>query len=87
MTQCTDNYFDDFKDSNTDYNFLINLNNSFCIPEDFSLKLSGSSSSEMHYATISIYNKSDNSTSTSALRTLMSTYAAGLFMTVPVMDL
>lgn len=87
MTQCPDNYFDNFKDANTDYSFLINLNNSYCIPKDFSLKLSGSSSSEMHYASISVYNKTDNTTSTNALRTLMNTYAAGLFMTVPVMDL
>jgi len=30
--QCAGTYFDGFKDSNTDYSFMSNLQNAFCLP-------------------------------------------------------
>lgn len=39
LIPCSNTYFDDFKDKNTDYTFLSNLTFAWCLPLNLSLNL------------------------------------------------
>ena len=57
FVQCSNTYFDNFKDSNTDYSFMSNLQNAFCLNPSTPLTLTASSNSAYHYANVEIYDK------------------------------
>jgi hypothetical protein len=87
LTKCPSNYFDGFKDNNTDYSFLDGVTNGYCLPSNVTLQLSSISSNPLQYFRIRIYNRTSASASTSALSNLVNNYQVGLLMTVPVIDI
>jgi len=88
LVPCTNDYFDNFKDKNTDYSFLNGLPFAWCLPLNISLNLTAiSSKNPMQYFTMRIINRTNDTTTTTNLRTLTSTYAVALYMTVPQIDL
>ena len=88
LVPCSNDYFDGFKDRNTDYSFLNGLPFAWCLPLNISLNLTAiSSKNPMQYFTMRIINKTNDTTTATNLRTLTSTYAVALYMTVPQIDL
>jgi hypothetical protein len=85
LATCPGTYFDGFKDSNTDYNYISGLTRAYCLPSNLSITLSAFSSMQSKYARIQIYDTVSN-TSTN-LQNLLSNYTVGVLMTVPVIDL
>ena len=61
FSQCSSTYFDGFKDSNTDYTFMNNLQNAFCLPTSQVIELTSQSSTRYQYANIEIYDKTTSS--------------------------
>ena len=52
LVPCSSDYFNGFKDSNTDYSFMSGLTNAYCLPTDLSIQLTSISENTMMYAVI-----------------------------------
>lgn len=84
---CTSDYFSNFTDKNTDYNFLNGLQNGWCIPLNLTLNLTPiATANYMQYFTMRINSKTNDTTSLNNLRNLTGSYVVGLYMTIPVLD-
>lgn len=85
LVPCPSNYFDRFMSSNEDPTYFSSVINGFCIPYNVSLNLTSEILNNYQYFRVSVYNKT--ATASTLLQTLTSSYAFGLYMSVPVVNM